>query len=231
VARIGEGSHGRSDDPMRFGSALHALLQTSADVASDVCDARAHAIARYYRLDESGHDRLRAAAARVAAAPIAAELKAHDTLRREHPFAVTITAPSGEFDLAGSIDVYACSKDHALVVDYKSGTSKANAEELRARYETQARCYALAALREGARQARVVFIRPEVDCADAELEQVIYEFISDDMRPIECDLAEKYERIAHDPYRPRMMWDDAICHGCRISGSLCSLTSRRRVAE
>lgn len=230
VGRLGAEDHSGTDDSMRFGSALHSVLQTALDAAPAVRDARAHAIARYYRLDESSHVRLREVAERVAQTAIAAELKAHENLRREHPFTLAVTTQSGAFDLTGTMDAYARSGDDALVVDYKSGTSKASMESLRARYEIQARCYGLAALRDGAERARVVFVRPEVDLPDGGLEQIEFEFTTADLRLIEHGLAEKHEAIAHDAYLPRATWDDTTCHGCRISGSLCPLTSRRRGA-
>ena len=230
VARLGEVGPSGDRDPMRFGSALHALLQMSTTDAQVPDGERAGAIARYHHLGKEESIRLREAAARFARSQVAVELRRSATVRREHPFSVSVVAGEHSFEFAGAVDAYGRTGDDALIVDYKSGTSEASAEELRDRYETQARCYAYAALREGCARVRVVFVRPEVVLADGEVQQVTFEFGSADAPGIERDLVGAYGRIAEAPYNPLAEWDEATCHGCRIAGSLCPLTPPRRGA-
>jgi ATP-dependent exoDNAse (exonuclease V) beta subunit len=230
VARLGEMGSAGDSDPMRFGSALHALLQASTPDAPMSDEERPGAIARYHRLGKDESVRLREAAERFVGSRVAVELARSATLRREYPFSASIVVGEHSFELAGAMDAYGRTGDDALIVDYKSGISEASAEQLRERYETQARCYAYAALREGCERARVVFVRPEVVGPEGDVQQVLFDFDSSDAPSIERYLVGVYQRIAEAPYLPLAEWDDTTCRGCRIAGSLCPLTPPRRGA-
>ncbi len=230
VARLGEIGRSAESDPMRLGSALHAVLQLGTAGSGRSGLERVEAIARYHGLGEHDHERLAAAAERYGRSSTARALSAHQVVRREHPFAVRIRRGAHEFDLVGAMDAYGRTGEEGLVVDYKSGASDASADELRARYETQAECYGYAALKDGCRRVRVVFVRPEVAGTDGEPEHVTFEFSARDAERIEAGLISVYEDISGAPYRPLSAWDETVCGGCRISGSLCPLTPPGRGA-
>jgi ATP-dependent helicase/nuclease subunit A len=229
VARLGSVEALTEGDPMRFGSALHAVLQLGGSEATAQLPDRIEAIARFYRLGPDGTARLREAVERFRTAKVAADLESHDVVRREHPFSVRMAGARGVVELVGAMDAYARTGPEGLIVDYKSGTSEAGIDELRARFVTQARCYAYAALGDGCERVRIVFVRPEVE-HHGDVQQVAFEFVSGDASAIEKVLLERYEAISSTPYRPLSEWNDAVCRGCRIAGTLCPLTPPGRAA-
>ncbi|HET6497857.1 MAG TPA: PD-(D/E)XK nuclease family protein, partial [Coriobacteriia bacterium] len=227
VARLGDISPVDDGSPARFGSALHALLQTHAVSDAHDVEERSAALARYHRLGREGAARLRDAVIRLRDSRLEGELAAHEVVRREHPFSVRISSGEHGFALAGFLDAYGRTAEDALVVDYKSGTAAEPPAALRARYARQAECYAYAVLREGCCRVRVVFARPEVPSADGEPELVEFVYGTQDAARIERSLAAVYESIATERYAPRAVRDDHACRGCRVAGSLCPLTNRR----
>ena len=230
VARLGEIAIDGPGDPMRFGSALHAALQVFGQESPKQVGRRLMSIARHHGLRPADEERLAHAVAAFSRSGVAASLAACGRVHRERPFAARITTGEHVFDLVGAMDAYGVLGTEALIVDYKSGRSGASSDELRDRYETQARCYALAALREGHETVKVVFVRPEVTDVDGQMESVAYAFTPADQCELERWLVETYERISATPYRPLDAWDDSVCRSCRISGSICPLTPPRRGA-
>ena len=224
VARLGGAEMPGDGNPMKFGSALHAVLQLGRPGAPVPPAERIEAIARFYQLGPDGPVRLTRAAERFAGSRIAAELEACKTVRREHPFSVRMGSGVHEADLVGVIDAYGRTGTSALVVDYKSGTSEAGESELRERFATQARCYAYAAFSDGCESVRVVFVRPEVEIAGGGLEEVTFEFGADETGAIEESLLGAYEAISTTDYRALNEWDGAVCRGCRIAGTLCPVS-------
>ena len=230
VARLGSASASTEGDPLRFGLALHAVLQLGRPGAPVPPPPRVEAIARFHQLGPGELNRLQEALNRFAASEAAARLESCDTVRREHPFSVRVPSGDHEVDLVGVMDVCGRIGDDTIILDYKSGISKANADELRARFETQARCYAYAALADGSERVTVVFVRPEVEDLAGGVQEVSYEFAAGDAGTIEAALLEAYEAMATLTYRPLENWDEHTCRTCRIAGTLCPLTPPGRVA-
>jgi ATP-dependent helicase/nuclease subunit A len=230
VARLGSASATTEGDPLRFGSALHAVLQLGRPGAPVPPPPRVEAIARFHQLETGELARLKEASERFAASRAAAQLESCDTVRREHPFSVRIASGDHEVDLVGVMDVCGRRGADTVILDYKSGISKADADELRARFDTQARCYAYAALVDGSERVTVVFVRPEVEDPAGGVQEVTYEFTAGDAATIEAALLESYEAMATVTYRPLEAWDEHACRTCRIAGTLCPLTPPGRVA-
>jgi ATP-dependent exoDNAse (exonuclease V) beta subunit len=230
VARLGSVSATSGDDPLRFGSALHAVLQLGTAGAAVPSPARVAAIGRFHRLGSGELSRLTEASERFAASRAALRLESCDTVRREYPFSVRMTSGGHVVELAGAMDAYGRTGSDALILDYKSGTSTADEGELRARFDTQARCYAYVALSEGSERVTVVFVRPEVACGDGGVQEVTFEFTAADGAVIEAALIDAYEAIATTNYHPLAEWDEHVCRSCRIAGTLCPLIPPGRVA-
>jgi ATP-dependent helicase/nuclease subunit A len=230
VARLGSANAMTEGDPLRFGSALHAVLQLGRPGAPVPPPPRVEAIARFHQLGTGGLARLEDAAERFAGSGAAARLESCETVRREHPFSVRIASGDHEVDLVGVMDVCGRIGADTVILDYKSGISKAGEDELRARFDTQARCYAYAALADGSERVTVVFVRPEVEDPAGGVQEVTYEFTAGDAGTIETALLESYEAMATSIYRPLEEWDEHTCRTCRIAGTLCPLTPPGRVA-
>jgi hypothetical protein len=154
---------------------------------------------------------------RFADSATSARIAAHDRVAREMPFAIPVAAGAL---LVGSIDVYARSGSGALVLDYKSGTS-GSADELEARYQLQAECYALAALTDGCESVEVVFVRPEVMEPDGALQEVAYRFASADEPRLRGAVESRYERITTSAYEPLSARVESICGSCAAPVGLC----------
>ncbi len=141
--------------------------------------------------------------------------------RFEYPFALRIGEGEESFTLLGSIDAYVREGGDHLVVDYKTGSSEAAC--LEARYELQAACYALAALRSGAARVEVVFVRPEGIGPDGTLERVTFEFSGEDSSRIEGRLIGIWRRMASGERAPLGTGDFETCSECTAAGSVCPL--------
>ena len=228
VARLG--GVPTPDGPERFGSALHAVLQLTAADGALPERQRIEAIAAYHRLDAHGLERLEHAARRYGASAAASELAGHERVRREYPFSVRMAGRRHAVDLVGAMDVYARSGASALIVDYKSGTGAASAEELTERYRSQAECYAYAALSQGCAEVCVAFVRPEVEAAGGAPEEVRFSFTGADAGALERTILEAHDAMEARPYRPLPAWDARTCPGCRVGGTLCPVTPPARVA-
>lgn len=209
-ARTGR-AHGVS--AVQFGSAVHAALQ--ARISADD-EASVRRLARLNGLDEDATARLIRVLAAYHASDIAElERSWEPDLKHEAPFAIRIGSPDEGFVLDGSIDAYAKRGSEALVIDYKTGTTGDTAE-LEERYRLQARCYALAALRDGARSVHVVFVRPEVTEPDGRLQRVEYRVSVDDAGGIEADLLAVHAAMVAGCYEPRERRDEFACAGCPV---------------
>ncbi|MDZ4179361.1 MAG: PD-(D/E)XK nuclease family protein, partial [Coriobacteriia bacterium] len=131
------------------------------------------------------------------------------------------------FILQGSMDAYARKGDAALVVDYKAGLGVATTDD-RARYELQAECYAIAALREGCRSVEVRFARVGAAASDSTEADVTFSFTAQDSEAIEQSLVDRAERIGTAARVPLPAWDDRVCRGCLAAGGVCPLPVPRR---
>ena len=205
-------------DPMRFGSALHSVLQLVGADGSLPEEHRIATIGRQFELDDSQLERLRRAVESVVGSETMSQAIAHQRVAREMPFALPIADRTGI--LSGSVDLFARSGDEALVVDYKSGTS-GTADELAARYELQAQCYALAALVDGCESVEVVFVRPEVTGPDGGVQEVRHSFARADETVLRGLVEARYRQIVSSPYEPLSERDESICGSCAAPIGLC----------
>ena len=227
VLRVGE-LRSTSSAALGFGSAVHAALQLAADGAPP--RDRISAIGAYHRLDAVAVTRLGELVEAYAASPLAAEVRGMASVRTEAPFAVRLESGAGAFLLDGSLDVYAVDGQRALIVDYKSGTS-GSAEELIERYRLQAECYALAALRDGRTDVRVVFVRPQVRADDGSLQQIGYEFGPDDEGRIVARIEGVHVLMAAGQYPHLERWDDQLCSDCPTAFVLCPVRREQPTEE
>lgn len=230
VLRVGGIVEPGSIDPREFGSAVHGVLQLLGDALEVPDPDRIQAIARFHGLDPDRTVELERAVRRFAGSDIAAELAASAWLQREWPFALRVPDEDGPFLLVGTIDAYARSGDEALIADYKTGES-GDERDLAGRYELQARCYALAALRSGASNVRVVFVRPEVVDADGRVQTVGFEFRPADAVGIEAEIVSARRSIARGRFEALETWSDETCGECPIAESVCDVKKPARSAR
>lgn len=126
----------------------------------------------------------------------------------------------------GYIDAYALVGDKALIVDFKSGVSESKTRE---QYKNQASCYALHALREGAKEVEVCFLHAEENRKEglqaaftfkytSENEKDIEEFIGGRKKEMEetgfISEEEIKEGLKAQKYTPH-------CASCAYLGALC----------
>lgn len=209
VDRAGPGGGGAA---LAFGSAFHDAIAVAEP--EGVPSERLDALARRADLDDEGSGRLRAAVEAFMACDVTAEAAAGDRIGREVPFAVAIDGVT----LDGSIDMISWSGEDALVVDYKTGSREPD-ERTRRKYELQGRCYALAALRSGARSVRVEFVHPERGCATES-----FVFGSRDAQRIESDIAEVLDGIGRGEFPHLDSYEENTCRGCPALDGLCPVT-------
>ncbi len=218
LARIEELAGTAEDDPVRFGSALHAVLQLVDDRGRLPAAERVAAIVRQYELSDAMATRLGSAAARYTGSAVAARVVLAESVARETSFALPVAG--GSTLLAGAIDLYARSGTSALIVDYKSGVS-GDSPELLDRYRLQAECYALVALLDGCDTVEVVFVRPEVADAAGEPEQVVFTFDSRDAERLRGEIDGRCEQVVASEYEPLAGRDERVCRGCPAPVGLC----------
>lgn len=203
-----------AEDPTRFGNALHAVLRLVSPERTLPSTQRMVAIAQYFGLDEEHGARLVDVSRRYVESDVAKRAAEADVVLREASFSVAVDG--GRFHINGSIDLYARDGDSALIIDYKSGAS-GDSEGLTARYQLQAACYALAALRDGRNRVEVVFVRPEV-VRNGTIESVSYRFDTTDATSIETDLARRYSEIEDSAFPAT---PGVVCAGCDVPVRMC----------
>jgi ATP-dependent exoDNAse (exonuclease V) beta subunit len=209
--------------PLRFGTALHAVLSMVDADGSLPPAERMEAIARHFELGESECDRLQAAARRYSASELALRVNGAALVRREAPFSMRI---GGRFLLAGAIDLYARDGDVAHVVDYKSGRAGTESE-LERRYQLQANCYALAVLQDKCTTVTVEFVRPEVELAGGGMQSVAFSFSASDAQRIEQELVRRYDAIADSNFEPSASHE---CVHCDVPTGLCEWRTKSVLA-
>lgn len=207
----------------RLGSAVHAVLELYGELEA-IEDARVSAIAQTNGLDGVLSARLRDAVERYRASALASRVSALPGVRREAAFAVRIEDDDGAgFLLDGQIDVYGRDADRVLILDYKSGTRPLSADELREKYRLQAECYALAAIRDGAQEVEVVFVRPEMETASGELEAVEYRFTAADEDRLTATPLDTWRAIRSGRFEPLDSWSDEECGHCSVAETMCPI--------
>lgn len=204
----------KADDPLAFGSAVHAALQVDALGLLD--EGRLEALARAHGLDRQGRERLSRAVEVWRSSATNGKVVGLERAGSRLP-EVPLAVPVGGTLLIGTLDLLVRDGSRALIVDYKTGVPDAG-EDLRRRYETQAECYALAALRSGMEHVEVEFVLLERGG-----EAVTFGFEQRDAQR----LAERVEAVLGDMERgsfPTLdRFDSETCHGCPGLGAACSV--------
>lgn len=145
------------------GSSFHLVAQWLASAPradGRGIERRMLAAAHRYGLDEEQRARLAKAVAAWVSSERYAMVQGYARRHAEYTFCVDVEG----VPLEGYIDL-ACFDDAggALVIDYKTGTGGQD-DDLHARYELQAQCYAYALLSAGScEHVDMVFVRPEAD--------------------------------------------------------------------
>ncbi len=203
-------------NPLGFGSAVHAVLQFAVDGMPQ--PERLDAAARANGLDAAGRDRLEQAVRAYLESPVARNAGQGERIVRECPVAV----PLGGTLLGGSIDLVSWSGTTATVIDYKTGTGELAPEVARERYQTQAECYALAALKAGATAVSVRFVELERECRETR-----YEFSPGDAQGIETAILATLEKMERGEFPHLAEFTQDACGDCPALGGLCPINPRR----
>lgn len=182
------------EDATALGTAFHRLAQRAileravhggALEAPSAEDVRAQA--QREGLTAAQQERLEDALATWFSSEEMRALAGAEEVRAEVPFMVRIDAPQGQpLYLEGEMDALACTGTVAHLVDYKTGGSaEETAEELVAKHQLQAACYAYALLRAGFERVEATFVRVEQRTPEGALQTVRYRFTSEDIPHLE----------------------------------------------
>ena len=192
-----------------IGDAVHVHLEDGAPAE----EAMGRLSARYPTATASDGERVAALVAAWHGSDIAERLATLSGVRVELPFAFEV---SGVL-LHGRFDVFHQEAERALVVDYK--TNRLDGLEPRAvvesDYRLQRLVYALAALRAGLAEVRVVYVfleRPEEIVED--------HFVSADAAALEAELVMAIEAIRAGAFPPRP--SEFACSGCPALDRVCA---------
>ena len=199
-----------------FGSALHQACQFMAEDlawrkdqgAGDTtlampADERLRACLATWDAPATELDALKGACAHWMASDAAAQAASFDVLVPEAPFYVALQGTQGEpIHLEGAMDLLCHDTPtqqgeprRAFIVDYKTGGSSAETpDELQAKHDLQARCYAYVALTQGFDEVELAFVRVEQpdDTKEGQLQQVNYTFSAADLPTIEGEILARY---------------------------------------
>jgi ATP-dependent exoDNAse (exonuclease V) beta subunit len=157
-----------------LGTAFHLLAQQaierssaieSLDALPEPSDEDIHAKVKHFHLDDLAERRLRRALARWFASDCAEVFASHASRAAEVLFMVRIERDGAATFLEGEIDGLATNGDEAAyLIDYKTGgRPDESAEELQAKHELQATCYAYALFEAGYERVVARFVRVEQD--------------------------------------------------------------------
>ncbi len=202
-----------ADRATDLGSAFHLIAQCAVEERAAgmplACpsDVRVRAVERACRVTPDQAFRLRTALDRWFASETAAQAAACESVRAEVPFCIAIDAEDaheagdltpdaaelasrGTFYLEGEIDLL-CEDGEggsALVVDYKTGgCADETPERLQEKHGLQARCYALAVLRQGTPAVELRFVRVEQEdgARPGQPQEVVFRFDRADLPALE----------------------------------------------
>lgn len=212
-------------DPRVRGRIVHALLEVLDFVRPQPPDANAveaEAARAGARLADAAAQEIADLIGGLCATDFVARLAALRDLRREQPFALALDlAAAGEtIPLVGVLDLVGRERDRTLVVDWKSDRLDPDADPALvadAGYGLQRAAYALAALRDGAREVEVVHVfleRPDRPATATYRAADLPQLAAELQRRADAVVQRDFP-VAPDP-RPR------ICDGCPGRGSLCS---------
>ena len=204
--------------PAQFGSAVHAVLQNSAEDAPALGAIAAAAVR--YGLDDTAVQRLETTVAGFLSSALNQRIHRAERVHREQPLRVAV----GNSVLVGNVDLIAWEGTHALVVDYKTGAPLEAEDAVKtSAYRLQASCYALAALKAGADRVEVVF--GFVEHAE---QYVSFEFGPEAATPIEAAIEQRLDAMALGEYPHLAAFDVAVCQRCPALGGLCPVDDPRR---
>ena len=205
MLRVGSLETPKADDPLAFGSALHAALELIA--RGEVVDAaRLQRVAAGHHLVAGGLERLERAVDAVRASEIGPLVPEG---RPEVPFALN----AGAGVVRGTMDLVLRSGEEATVLDYKTG---ATWDATGARYEAQAEIYALALLEAGASSVLMRFVHVEAGCEEAD-----FRFTAADRPRILARIGRAFEAMEAGDFPPLPAYDPSLCADCPVSGGLC----------
>lgn len=183
------------EDATDLGTAFHrlaqrAILERAARGGGSLQMPSAEAVAVQAAksgLTAAQRERLERALSVWFASDVAHELASADDLRAEVPFMVRIQAPDGQpLYLEGELDALACMGSTAHLVDYKTGGSaEEGVQDLMAKHQLQAACYAAALLHSGFARVEATFVRVEQRTPEGTLQTVRYRFASEDLPALE----------------------------------------------
>ena len=202
-----------------FGSALHQACQLMAEDlawrkgqgAGDTAlampaDKRLRACLATWDAPAEELDALRGALARWMASDAAAQAASFDVLVPEAPFYVALQGTQGEpIHLEGAIDLLCYDAPtqqgephRAFIVDYKTGGSAAETtDDLLAKHDLQARCYAYVALTQGFDEVELAFVRVEQPdpARPGKPQEVRYRFTRADKQALHELIRSRYARL------------------------------------
>ena len=217
VARLGQPVEPQAaNDPLAIGSAVHQALRLS-EPTTGLAEEALRAVADNNGLDGEGRARMKAAVERFLSSDLAAQAFAAPRVRRETPFAVDVAGTV----LDGAIDLLSASAEEALVVDYKTGTSRPDAETLE-RWRLQSVCYAIAVFEAlpDVLRADVSFFKPELDACETR-----FAYGRDDLGALKAEVEGIIDRIAGEEFAPLERYEGG-CGGCPALGNLCPVSPR-----
>ena len=202
-----------------FGSALHQACQLMAEdlawrknqgagdtVLAMPADERLRACLATWDAPAGELDALRGACARWMASDAAARAATFGVLVPEAPFYVALQGTQGEpIHLEGAIDLLCHDAPaqqgeprRAFIVDYKTGGSAAEtADDLLAKHDLQARCYAYVALTQGFDEVELAFVRVEQPdpARPGKPQEVRYRFTRADKQALHELIRSRYARL------------------------------------
>lgn len=183
-----------------LGTAFHHLCEQAIVDASKVSDNQwlierpdkkaQDAQARRFALSHEQCVRLDQALDRWFASDLLQSFASFGDLQAEVPFMVQIKDPNSSYAvyLEGEIDGLACNDATAMFIDYKTGGSPEESDDvLRKKHLQQAQCYACALMKQGYEKVRAYFVRVEqVDPRNPTQPQIVsYYFEQSDLPDIE----------------------------------------------
>ena len=202
-----------------FGSALHQACQFMAEdlawhkdqgagdtVLAMPADERLRACLATWDAPAGELDALRGACARWIASDAATQAASFDVLVPEAPFYVALQGTQGEpIHLEGAIDLLCHNTPtqqgeprRAFIVDYKTGGSAAEtADDLLAKHDLQARCYAYVALTQGFDEVELAFVRVEQPdpARPGKPQEVHYRFTRADTQALHELIRSRYAKL------------------------------------
>lgn len=202
-----------------FGSALHQACQLMAEdlawrkdqgagdtVLAMPADERLRACLATWDAPAGELDVLKGACARWMASDAAAQAASFDVLVPEAPFYVALQGTQGEpIHLEGAMDLRCHNTPtqqgeprRAFIVDYKTGGSAAEtADDLLAKHDLQARCYAYVALTQGFDEVELAFVRVEQPdpARPGKPQEVRYHFTRADKQALHELIRSRYARL------------------------------------